>query len=163
MILIQTCTDGSHTISWAHSLTDFWMFLIYRKQIAENSVHICTLCSKFPISWGGTQRRPRMALIFTFPHLDSTGKGRTPGSYSSSASTVVEIKRGVLLSGAPAGGEFLGRQVCFDGPGGTRDGAGRPLWRGQRRGRWKCPPARDWRQNTALHVSAAHRGWVTGL
>ena len=54
-----------------------------------------------------------MALIFTFPHLDSTGKGRTPGSYSSSASTVVEIKRGVLLSGAPAGGEFLGRRVCF--------------------------------------------------
>ena len=54
-----------------------------------------------------------MSLIFTFPHLDSTGKGRTPGSYSSSASTVVEIKRGVLLSGAPAGGEFPGRQVCF--------------------------------------------------
>ena len=54
-----------------------------------------------------------MALIFTFPHLDSTGKGLTLGSYSSSASTVVEIKRGVLLSGAPAGGEFLGRRVCF--------------------------------------------------
>lgn len=151
MILIQTFTNGSHTVYWAHSPTDFWMFLIYRKQIAKNSVHICTLCSKFPFSWEGTQRRPRMALIFTFPHLDSTSKGGTPGSFSSSASTVWKSKVGfcclaLLLevnSWVDRSASELPQSLHPGGPGGNRDRTGWLHPEGDSKGRWKCPPGRD--------------------
>ena len=53
-----------------------------------------------------------MALIFTFPHLDSTVKGDT-GKLQRINSRGTETRSGIQLSGAPVGREFPGRLVCF--------------------------------------------------
>jgi len=92
-----------------------------------------------------------MALIFTFPHLDSTGKGGTPGSFSSSASMVWKSKMGfcclaLLLEVTcweDRSASELPQSLHPGGPGGNKDRAGRLHPEGGNRGRWKRPLERD--------------------